>query len=162
MGDAPSEENRSGSNQGASSKEESGSGEMAGAPRGSCSASGGRNNHSLGFLALDFGPRTKWAWLFPWMKKMDCHYRFKETLLGGWPTVANRTWNAKLGPWFNAQVKAEEAFIVEMRVLSTLRHPVCAIPFVILTKYLAPNSVSLLCFRVSQLSWVQSSTNPMA
>jgi len=93
--------------------------------------SGGRsgnssyNPNSLGFLAQDFGPRGKWGWLFPWMKRDSYHYRFKEAILGssGGGSSMGRTWHATLCPWFSAQVRAEEAFMQEMRVLSRLRHP---------------------------------------
>lgn len=34
-----------------------------------------------------------------------------------------KTWHAMLCPWFNAQVRAQEEFMMEMRVLSRLRHP---------------------------------------
>lgn len=80
--------------------------------------------HSLGFLAADFGPPSKWAWMFPWMKRDTYHYRFKEAILGGTGSVSmGKTWHAVFCPCFSAQVKAEEAFMAEMRILSRLRHP---------------------------------------
>lgn len=90
------------------------------------SRSGSRNPHSLGFLAEDFGPTTKWGWLLPWIKKNDYNSRFKEAIFSsdhGSSGMNTKTWHAKLCPWFNAQVRAEEEFIAEMRVLSRLRHP---------------------------------------
>eukprot|EP00977_Amphora_coffeiformis_P000932 scaffold200_cov173-Amphora_coffeaeformis.AAC.4 len=88
------------------------------------SRSSGRDSRSLGFLAQDFGPRSKWAFLFPWMRNDSYHYRFKEAILGSSGDVSmGKTWHAILCPWFNAQIRAEEEFIVEMRVLSRLRHP---------------------------------------
>lgn len=89
------------------------------------STRGINNSRSLGFLAQDFGPRSKWAWLFPWMKRDDYHSRFKDAILGsnGASSQTTTTWHAYFCPWFNAQVRAEEEFISEMRVLSRLRHP---------------------------------------
>lgn len=89
--------------------------------------SGGASSYdpnSLGFLAQDFGPRSKWAWMFPWSKKDSYHYRFKEAILGSSNgSSMGKTWHAVVCPWFSAQVRAEEAFMQEMRVLSRLRHP---------------------------------------
>lgn len=93
----------------------------------------GRSNHSsynqnsLGFLAEDFGRPSKLAWLFPWKKKGSYHNRFKEAILGssggGGSVSLGKSWHAMLCPWFSPQVRAEEAFMQEMRVLSRLRHP---------------------------------------
>jgi len=88
------------------------------------SANSSYNPNSLGFLAQDFGPRSKWAWLFPWTKRDSYHYRFKEAILGSSNgSSMGKTWHAVLCPWFSPQVRAEEAFMQEMRVLSRLRHP---------------------------------------
>uniref|UniRef100_A0A7S3LHW5 guanylate cyclase n=1 Tax=Amphora coffeiformis TaxID=265554 RepID=A0A7S3LHW5_9STRA len=91
----------------------------------------GRSNHSsynpnsLGFLAEDYGRPSKLAWLFPWKKKNSYHSRFKEAILGsgGGSVSLGKSWHAMLCPWFSPQVRAEEAFMQEMRVLSRLRHP---------------------------------------
>lgn len=90
----------------------------------------GRSGHSsydlssLGFLAKDFGPTSKWAWLFPWAKRDNYHFRFKEAILGSSGSNSiDKTWHGILCPCFDTQAKAEEAFMVEMRVLSRLRHP---------------------------------------
>lgn len=92
---------------------------------GSRSRTASYNPHSLGFLAEDFGRGGKWAWLFPWLQKNDYHNRFKESILGttGSGSYNMKTWHAILCPYFSAQARAEEEFMVEMRVLSRLRHP---------------------------------------
>jgi hypothetical protein len=89
------------------------------------SSQGSQNPHSLGFLAEDFHPQSRWAWLFPWLKRDDYHSRFQAAILGSSSTggVTTKTWHAVICPWFNSQVRAEEDFIQEMRVLSRLRHP---------------------------------------
>ena len=96
----------------------------SGARAGSQNKSSSRNSYSLGFLAEDFGPNRKWAWLCPWMKSNDYHSRFKESILGGGSgTIEGKSWHAIICPWFSAEVRREEEFIQEMRVLSRLRHP---------------------------------------
>lgn len=89
-------------------------------------SSGGRHweQYSLGFLAEDFGPRQRWVWLFPWLKRNSYKYRFKEAIFGGKEGSSHgKTWHARLCPWFDAHVRAEEDFMAEMRILSRLRHP---------------------------------------
>lgn len=99
----------------------------AGAGSRSANASrSGRNSHSLGFLEEDFGRRTKWGWLFPWIKKNDYSSRFKEVILGSassGSSLSKKSWHARWMPCFSSQVRAEENFIAEMRVLARLRHP---------------------------------------
>lgn len=83
------------------------SGENRGNRSGSQGLSGGKsNNQSLGFLAEDFGCRSKWAWLFPWMRQNDFASRFKEAIFnsGGASTVQTKSWHAQLFPCCNAQV----------------------------------------------------------
>ena len=90
------------------------------------SGSSSRNPNSLGFLAEDFGHATRWSWLFPWLQKSDYNSRFRDAIFSsdhGSSTLNTKTWHAKLCPWFNSQVRAEDEFISEMRVLSRLRHP---------------------------------------
>lgn len=60
---------------------------------GSKSRSSG-NQNSLGFLAEDFGSRSNWAWLFPWMRQDNYHHRFKEAILGGNSASLSKTWHA--------------------------------------------------------------------
>lgn len=87
--------------------------------------SSNRNSRSLGFLEEDFGKRHKWGWLFPWLKK-DGHSQFKEIILGNQSSgndLSKKSWHGRWMPCFSAQVRAEEAFIAEMRVLARLRHP---------------------------------------
>ena len=80
---------------------------------------------SLGFLAEDFGRHSNWGWLCPWVKRNDYHARFKETILGGGSSSVSltKTWHARLCPWFNEDVRKQDEFIHEMRVLARLRHP---------------------------------------
>jgi serine/threonine protein kinase len=87
--------------------------------------SSSRNSRSLGFLEEDFGKRHKWSWLFPWLKKNGQHSQFKAIILGssGGTNLSTKSWHARWMPCFSAQVRAEEAFIAEMRVLARLRHP---------------------------------------
>lgn len=79
---------------------------------------------SIGFLQEDFGGDSKWAWLFPWLKKSDYQTRFKQSILGNssYGTV-QKSALAKACPWFDEQAKREEEFMSEMRILSRLRHP---------------------------------------
>jgi serine/threonine protein kinase len=81
-------------------------------------------NMSLGFLAEDFGGRRKWSWL-PWGRKSNYHARFKETILsgGGSSAVSSKSWHARYCPCFSTDVKKQNEFVHEMRVLARLRHP---------------------------------------
>lgn len=90
----------------------------------------GSSHFSLGFLARDFGGRRPaWKKMLPWRKRDDYHQqRFKEAIFGsnsaaGSNASMTKTWHARLCPWFNAQVRREEEFMAEIRVLARLRHP---------------------------------------
>jgi serine/threonine protein kinase len=93
--------------------------------------SGGRsgsNPFSLGFLAKDFGGRQPtWKKYLPWSRASDFHQqRFKEAIFGlssAGSTSMTKSWHARFCPWFSPQVRKEEEFMSEMRVLARLRHP---------------------------------------
>lgn len=84
--------------------------------------SGIRNPYNLDFLVEDFG-RSKWAWLSPWLNRDDYRSRFKESILSGNSAMStNKSLHAHYCPWFNSQIRREEEFVSEMRVLARLRH----------------------------------------
>jgi hypothetical protein len=102
-----------------------------GASKGSSFGASSSDDGNLDFLGrLSFGTKqNKWAKLFPWLQPKDNSFRMKNNILGSASasadgTVASST--TTLGrwcPWFDKHTQQKQAFIVEMRLLSRLRHP---------------------------------------
>jgi guanylate cyclase len=77
----------------------------------------------LDFLVDDYGRKSKWAWLFPWMAKGGYQTRFNESILGNSASTTSKSMAAVICPWFNEKARRHDDFMSEMRVLSRLRHP---------------------------------------
>jgi serine/threonine protein kinase len=80
---------------------------------------------SIRFLQEEFG-HSSHHWFNPFGKKKDYRTRFRDSFLGdsmSGSMSTTKTLKARLCPWFDEQTRRENEFLVEMRVLSRLRHP---------------------------------------
>ena len=93
---------------------------------GSKSASVDDLNSELDFLGgLSFGgPKSAWAKWFPWLF-VDRESRYNASILGtaSGGTSTSKTALARVCPWFDANARRQQEFMIEMRLLSRLRHP---------------------------------------
>lgn len=138
-----------------------------GSRNGGCSKSGGSvsSDDELDFLGhLSVGrSRSKWAKLFPWL--FPDHDSYNASILG---TVSETQGSTRhnvmraLCPWMDANYRRQQEFVVEMRLLSRLRHPceyTLSSPCFILACYITANGVIIIAYIVIrfyqalQLSW---------
>lgn len=88
----------------------------------SCSMDGSELDF-LGGLSYG-GPKSKWAEWFPWVFQ-DRETRYNASILGSASGASNtsRSALARVCPWFDENTRRQNEFMVEMRLLSRLRHP---------------------------------------
>jgi len=78
----------------------------------------------LGGLSLG-GPKNKWAKAFPWFYS-GRESRYNASILGtasGTQGASTKTLAAQICPWFDEYARRQQEFMIEMRLLSRLRHP---------------------------------------
>ena len=105
------------------------------------------NHFSLGFLAAEYGHFSR-HWYKPWVKRRGYRARFRDSILGESlsASLSTKTWRARMCPWFDEQSRREAEFLLEMRVLSRLRHPVSGQP--LLHMYPSRSLFSICCSRI--------------
>ena len=88
----------------------------------------GNRSGDINFDFMASGSKKKTFWSGFFGKKDGHSERFNEVLFGsGAASKSTRSVSNTLFPWFSERSRARKEFMAEMRVLSRLRHPVCAI-----------------------------------
>lgn len=101
-------------------------GSMTGSKLGSMTGTSGSMDSELDFLGhVSFGgPKTRWQKMFPWLNQ-DREMMYNASILGTASGSAgtSRTMMSRMCPWFDENHRRRQEFMVEMRLLSRLRHP---------------------------------------